>query len=81
MKHYKTLQLGILCLLVSLSVLQAQEEVFFVFQNTANTTRTTNTQPKFNNSHTPNYYRHHKKLPVTYSGIVHSYRLCRYRKS
>ncbi len=70
MKHYKALHLGILCLLVSISTLQAQESVFFVFQDINNTVVTTNIQQKSNTSTTPIYYRHHKKLPVTYSGIV-----------
>ncbi|MFK7980170.1 MAG: hypothetical protein AB8G86_09335 [Saprospiraceae bacterium] len=70
MKHYKRLHLGILCLFVSLLVLQAQEDGFFVFHAPENTI------DKKQNQQTPYVlqktirYRHHKKLSVTHSGIV-----------
>ncbi len=70
MKHCKKLHLGILCLLVSFPALQAQEAPFFAFHATENTSKTTQFQQR---SYTPKkviYYRHHKKLSVTHSGIV-----------
>jgi len=70
MKHYKVLHLGILCLWVQFSVLFAQENVFYVFQNQDHVTKVANTHSTPNSIYTPNYFRHHKKLSVTHSGIV-----------
>lgn len=70
MKHYKILTMGMLCLLVPFSTLLAQENTFFVFQTPDKAAKTANTQPISNSSYTPNYFRHHKKLSVTHSGIV-----------
>jgi len=65
MKHYKKLHLGVLCLLVSFAALQAQEDIFIVFHSE----KVTNQQRSYTPSKTK-YYRHHKKLSVTHSGIV-----------
>jgi len=70
MKHYKRLHLGILCLFVSFTVLHAQEDSFFVFHDSENTTKK---QQNHQNPYTLRktiHYRHHKKLSVTHSGIV-----------
>ncbi len=70
MKHYKNLHLGILCLFVSFAALQAQENDFFVFHSTENIVDKIQDQQYFPTTPKTNYYRHHKKLAVTHSGIV-----------
>lgn len=70
MKHYKRLHLGILCLFVSLAALSAQQDGFFVLPESKKSAKSTNTRQAFYPKKTPTYYRHHKKLPLTYSGIV-----------
>lgn len=73
MKHYKRLHLGILCLFVNLAVLSAQEDSFFVLHESTESTEsanTTNNQKAFYPKRVPTFYKHHKKLPLTYSGIV-----------
>lgn len=70
MKHYKNLHLGILCLSVSLSALQAQENDFIAFHSPNNiTSKIQHQQPSSTKTRTYQY-RHHKKLAVTHSGIV-----------
>lgn len=68
MKHFKRLHLGILCLFVSLTALSAQEDGFFVLHESS--AKTTNTQKDFYPKKMPIYFRHHRKLSLTYSGIV-----------
>ena len=70
MKHYKKIHLGILCLFVSLATLSAQQDDFFAFHESTESTKITENQASFYPKKTPNYYRHHKKLPLTYSGVV-----------
>ena len=70
MKHYKRLHLGILCLFVSLVVLQAQEDDFFVFHAPENTIDKKQKQQTPYTLQKTIHYRHHKKLSVTHSGIV-----------
>ncbi len=70
MKHYKRLHLGILCLFVNLAVPSAQEDGFFVLHESTELANTTNNQKAFYPKKMPTFYRHHKKLPLTYSGIV-----------
>jgi len=70
MKHYKRLHLGILCLFVSFAVLSAQQDNFFVLHESMESANTTNNQKTFYPKKMPSFYRHHKKLPLTYSGIV-----------
>ena len=72
MKHYKSkkLHLAILCLFVSLTVLQAQENSFFAFHSFENAVETTQSQQKDYKPDKTIYYRHHKKMSVTHSGIV-----------
>ncbi len=70
MKHYKKIHLGILCLFVSLAMLSAQQDDFFAFHESTESTEITENKAFFYPKKTPKYYRHHKKLPLTYSGIV-----------
>lgn len=70
MKHYKRLHLGILCLFVSFAVLSAQEDGFFVHHESTESAKIANNQKAFYPKKMPTFYRHHKKLPLTYSGII-----------
>lgn len=72
MKHYKKLylHLGILCLFVSLSVLHAQEDSFFVFHPSESTIDENQHQQNSYSLKKVIHYRHHKKLSATHSGIV-----------
>ena len=70
MKHYKKLHLGILCLLVSLAALSAQQDDFFALHESSESAKIISNQPAYYPKKAPTYYRHHKKLPLTYSGIV-----------
>lgn len=69
MKHFKKIHLGFLCLFVSLVALSAQQDPFFAFQPSINTTKATKIQ-QTKSPTTSTYFRHHKKLPLTYSGIL-----------
>ena len=70
MKHYKKLHLGVLCLFVSFTVLQAQEDTFLAFHSSENINKTTQYQQRSYILKKTNYYRHHKKMSVAHSGIV-----------
>lgn len=70
MKHYKRLHLGVLCLFVSFIALQAQEDAFFAFHTPKQENEITQSQQHSYTSKKTNYYRHHKKMSVTHSGIV-----------
>lgn len=70
MKHYKRLHLGVLCLFVSFAALQAQEDTFFAFHTQKKINKTTQYQQYPYTLKKTNYYKHHKKLSVTHTGIV-----------
>lgn len=73
MKHRKKLHLGILCLVVGLATaLNAQNDDFFVLHTEKNTIKEQKRQQTFSRTTTaiPHYYRHHKKLPLTHTGVV-----------
>lgn len=74
MKHRKKLHLGILCLVVGLATaLNAQNDDFFVLHTKRNTTTKQKQEQTFSRTTKkiiPHYYRHHKKLPLTHTGVV-----------
>ena len=74
MKHKKRLLLGIgmLCLFAGLTIapLSAQQEDFFVSNKQKKTRETIQKKQTTSKTTIPHYYKHHKKLPLTHSGIV-----------
>jgi len=70
MKHYKKLQMGILCLFASLASLYAQQDAFFVSHESTQIAESTKNHTAYYPKKTPTHYRHHKRLPLTHSGIV-----------
>ena len=70
MKHLTKFHLGILCLFVSFASLQAQQNDVFITHISEKATTSANTQQNIYSNKTPSYYRHHKRMSVTYSGIA-----------
>ena len=70
MKHYQKSQIGMLCLFLSISTLCAQEQALEVFLPSSNNIFDTDSQQPALEATATVHYRHHKKLPVTHSGIV-----------
>ncbi|MEM6321840.1 MAG: hypothetical protein AAF960_29540 [Bacteroidota bacterium] len=70
MKHFTKNLIGILCLLVSSWEISAQPMDAFVFQPSNLTASTSAKQQYTHRSKTPFFYRHHKRLELTHSGIV-----------
>jgi hypothetical protein len=59
-----------LCLYISFDCLNAQQDAFFAFHTPSIDYSNPQSQQSFSKTKTPTYYRHHKRLPVTHTGIV-----------
>ena len=70
MKHYKKILLGILCLFVGVAATSAQQNAFFIANANKNTEQPKRFQQNIYEISETAYYRHHKKLSLTHSGIV-----------